>query len=103
MCSDVLHPDDVMSTLLCNICMGPGWSVCNREEVLQSITDTQQKPELIAGKAIEWLSDPQKLERQKEAQRKALSRMQGKGHSSAEISADAILSVARGQAVLPQE
>ena len=77
--------------------------VSDDQEIVPEFVQTQQKPELIAGKAIEWLSDPQKLERQKEAQRKALSRMQGKGHSSAEISADAILSVARGQAVLSQE
>ncbi|MEZ5984454.1 MAG: lipid-A-disaccharide synthase [Hyphomonas sp.] len=77
--------------------------VSDDREIVPEFVQTQQKPELIAAKAIEWLEDPKLLEAQKVAQREALARMQGDGHSFADISADAILSVARGQAVLPQE
>jgi lipid-A-disaccharide synthase len=75
--------------------------VSDDREIVPEFVQTQQKPELIAAKAIGWLEDPKLLETQKVAQREALARMQGDGHSSADISADAILSVARGQAVLP--
>ena len=75
--------------------------VSDDHEIVPEFVQTQQKPELIAAKAIGWLEDPKLLEAQKVAQREALARMQGDGHSSADISADAILSVARGQAVLP--
>ena len=75
--------------------------VSDDREIVPEFVQTQQKPELIAAKAIGWLEDPKLLEAQKVAQREALARMQGDGHSSADISADAILSVARGQAVLP--
>jgi lipid-A-disaccharide synthase len=77
--------------------------VSDDQEIVPEFVQTRQKPELIAETAIKWLKDPELLEAQKHAQRAALARMQGDGASSADISADAILSVARGQAVLSQK
>ena len=77
--------------------------VSDDQEIVPEFVQTKQKPELIADTAIRWLKEPQLLENQKQAQNEALARMRGDGHSSADIAADAILSVARGQAVLPQE
>ena len=73
--------------------------VSDDREIVPEFVQTRQKPDLIAGKAISWLTDPRVLAEQKEAQRQALARMQGEGRSSAEISADAILSVACGEVV----
>jgi len=77
--------------------------VSDDQEIVPEFVQTKQKPELIAGTAIKWLKDPVLLDKQRQAQKVALSRMEGNGHSSADIAADAILSVARGQAVLTQE
>jgi lipid-A-disaccharide synthase len=77
--------------------------VSGDQEIVPEFVQTKQKPELIAETAIKWLKDPQLLDKQKQAQGEALARMQGDGDSSADIAADAILSVARGQAVLTQE
>lgn len=77
--------------------------VSDDQEIVPEFVQTRQKPGFIAETAIEWLKEPQRLETQKQAQKAALDRMRGGGHSSAEIAAAAILSVARGQAVLPQK
>ena len=77
--------------------------VSDDQEVVPEFVQTRQKPELIAAMAISWLRDPERLERQKLAQRAALARMQGEGPSSADISAETILSVARGEGMVPQE
>lgn len=77
--------------------------VSDDREIVPEFVQTRQKPELIAGKALGWLKNPQKLADQKAAQRQALARMQGGGGSAAEISAAAILSVARGEGVGAQE
>jgi len=77
--------------------------VSDDQEIVPEFIQTRQTPELIADTAISWLKDPQLLATQSEAQRKALARMQGEGRSSAEISADAILSIARGEAVRAEE
>ena len=77
--------------------------VSDDQEIVPEFVQTKQKPELIAAPAIAWLNDPEALEKQREAQRAALARMRGEGHSSADIAADAILSAARGQRMLPQE
>ncbi|HPF22147.1 MAG: lipid-A-disaccharide synthase [Hyphomonas sp.] len=77
--------------------------VSDDREIVPEFVQTRQKPDLIAQKALSWLRDPQALEAQKVAQRAALARMQGEGRSSAEISAEAILSVARGEIVRAKE
>lgn len=77
--------------------------VSDDREVVPEFVQTRQKPDLIAQKALSWLKNPQGLEAQKIAQREALARMQGEGRSSAEISAEAILSVARGEVVRAKE
>jgi lipid-A-disaccharide synthase len=77
--------------------------VSDDREVVPEFVQTRQKPDLIAQKALSWLKNPQVLEAQKIAQREALARMQGEGRSSAEISAEAILSVARGEVVRTKE
>ena len=68
--------------------------VSDDEEIVPEFVQTRQKPELISEKAISWLRDPAALGKQKEAQKLALERMRGDGASAAEISAEAILSVA---------
>ena len=77
--------------------------VSDDQEIVPEFVQTRQKPDLIAETAIQWLSEPKRLQAQKEAQQAALVRMQVGGHSSAEIAAATILSVARGQVVLTQE
>ncbi|KCZ48261.1 hypothetical protein HY17_17350 [Hyphomonas sp. CY54-11-8] len=77
--------------------------VSDDQEIVPEFVQTRQKPELIADTAIKWLKYPELLDTQRQAQKEALARMQGGGHSSAEIAADAILSVARRRAVIPQE
>jgi lipid-A-disaccharide synthase len=77
--------------------------VSDDQEIVPEFIQTRQTPDLIANTAISWLKDPRLLATQREAQRGALARMLGQGRSSAEISADAILSVARGEAVRPEE
>jgi len=69
------------------------------QEVVPEFVQTQQKEELIAEKALTWLENPAELARQRDAQRRALLRMQGPGVPAAEISADVILSIARGKSV----
>ncbi|MCA8900161.1 MAG: lipid-A-disaccharide synthase [Hyphomonas sp.] len=68
-------------------------------EVVPEFVQTRQKGEFIAAKALEFLRDPALLQAQREAQRAALARMQVDGASSADISADTILSIARSAAV----
>ena len=77
--------------------------VSDDQEIVPEFVQTRQKPELIADTAIKWLKYPELLDTQRQAQKEALARMQGGGHSSGEIAADAILSVARRRAVIPQE
>jgi len=69
------------------------------QEVVPEFVQTQQKEELIAEKALTWLENPAELARQRDAQRRALLRMQGPGVPAAEISADVILSIARRKSV----
>ncbi len=77
--------------------------VSDDQEIVPEFVQTRQKPGLIAETAIQWLRDPKRLQAQKDAQQAALVRMQVGGHSSAEIAATTILSVARGQVMLTQE
>ena len=77
--------------------------VSDDREVVPEFVQTRQKPDLIAQKALSWLKDPEALADQKVAQREALQRMRGERRSAAEISADAILSVARGERVLAEK
>ena len=77
--------------------------VSDDQEIVPEFVQTRQKPELIAETAIKWLKYPELMDTQRQAQKEALARMQGGGHSSAEIAADAILSVARRRAVISQE
>jgi lipid-A-disaccharide synthase len=77
--------------------------VSDDQEIVPEFVQTRQKPELIAETAIKWLKYPEFMDTQRQAQKEALARMQGGGHSSAEIAADAILSVARRRAVISQE
>lgn len=77
--------------------------VSDDTEIIPEFVQTRHKPELIAQKAISWLKDPQLLAEQRAAQHVALERMQGEGRSSADISAEAILSVARREVVGAKE
>jgi len=77
--------------------------VSDDSEIVPEFVQTRQRPELISEQAVAWLKDPATLEKQKEAQRRALERMRGNGASAAEISAEAILSVARSGIVGMQE
>ena len=77
--------------------------VSDDKEIVPEFVQTRQKPELIAEKAIAWLKDPAALAKQKAVQNAALDRMRGDGPSAADISAEAILSVARSGAVSAQE
>ena len=60
--------------------------VSDDQEIVPEFVQTRQKPGLIAETAIQWLSEPKRLQAQKEAQQAALVRMQVGDHSSAEIS-----------------
>lgn len=77
--------------------------VSDDQEIVPEFVQTQQRQDLIANTAISWLMDPKLLAAQSEAQRMALARMQGEGRSSAEISADTILSVARDEMMSPEK
>ena len=77
--------------------------VSDDSEIVPEFVQTRQRPELIAEQSIAWLKNPAALGKQKEAQREALDRMRGDGASAAEISAEAILSVARSGIVSLQE
>ena len=77
--------------------------VSDDSEIVPEFVQTRQRPELIAEQSIAWLKNPAALGKQKETQREALDRMRGDGASAAEISAEAILSVARSGIVGLQE
>lgn len=60
--------------------------------IVPEFVQTRQKPELIAAKAIRWLSDPEALSAQRASQQVALRRLQKEKTPAAEIAAGAILS-----------
>lgn len=62
------------------------------QSVVPEFVQTRQKPELIAEQAIEWLSNPRKLDLQRQAQAAALRKLQNEEAPAAEIAARAILS-----------
>ena len=65
--------------------------VSDDEEIVPEFVQTQQKPELIASQALQWLTDPDALAEQRAEQQIALSRMKEGDRDAAEIAAEVIL------------
>ena len=65
--------------------------ISDDQEIVPEFVQSRMQPELIAGKAAEWLSSPDLLARQRNAQSQALARMGQGGGMSAEIAADIVL------------
>tara|TARA_R110000787_G_scaffold20065_8_gene59703 strand:- start:13836 stop:14993 length:1158 start_codon:yes stop_codon:yes gene_type:complete len=65
--------------------------VSDDEEIVPEFVQTQQKPELIAARALQWLTDPAALADQRAEQQIALSRMKEGDRDAAEIAAEVIL------------
>lgn len=72
--------------------------VSDDQEIVPEFVQTRQKPELIAGKAEEWLSAPGALAAQRAAQQAALDQMREGGRDAAEIAADIVLKEASQRA-----
>ncbi len=60
-------------------------------EIIPEFVQTRQKAELIAEKALEWLSNPAELVAQRDRQRTALKALVRDGKPAAEIAADALV------------
>ncbi|MEH6410729.1 MAG: lipid-A-disaccharide synthase [Hyphomonas sp.] len=65
--------------------------ISDDQEIVPEYVQTQQKPELIAARALYWLTNPDVLAEQRAAQQIALSRMREGDRDAAEIAADVIL------------
>ncbi|WP_341197258.1 lipid-A-disaccharide synthase [Hyphomonas chukchiensis] len=65
--------------------------VSDDQEIVPEFVQTQQKPELIAARALQWLTDPDALADQRAEQQIALSRMKEGDRDAAEIAAEVIL------------
>ena len=65
--------------------------VSDDQEIVPEFVQTQQKPELIAARALQWLTDPEALADQRAEQQIALSRMKEGDRDAAEIAAEVIL------------
>jgi lipid-A-disaccharide synthase len=65
--------------------------VSDDEEIVPEFVQTQQKPELIASQALQWLTNPEALAEQRAEQQIALSRMKEGDRDAAEIAAEVIL------------
>jgi lipid-A-disaccharide synthase len=65
--------------------------VSDDEEIVPEFVQTQQKPELIASEALNWLTNPEALADQRAEQQIALSRMKEGDRDAAEIAAEVIL------------
>ena len=65
--------------------------VSDDQEIVPEFVQTQQKPELIAARALHWLTDADALAEQRAAQQIALSRMKEGDRDAAEIAAEVIL------------
>ncbi len=67
--------------------------ISDDREIVPEFVQSRMQPDLIAGKAAEWLSSPDLLCAQRQAQASALSRMTGGQRKCADIAADIILQV----------
>ncbi|MEQ8299188.1 MAG: lipid-A-disaccharide synthase [Hyphomonas sp.] len=65
--------------------------ISDDQEIVPEFIQTQQKPDLIAARALYWLTNPDVLAEQRAAQQIALSRMKEGDRDAAEIAADVIL------------
>jgi lipid-A-disaccharide synthase len=65
--------------------------ISDDQEIVPEYVQAQQKPELIAARALYWLTNPDILAQQRAAQQIALSRMREGDRDAAEIAADMIL------------
>jgi len=65
--------------------------ISDDQEIVPEYVQTQQKPEMIAARALYWLTNPDVLAEQRAAQQIALSRMREGDRDAAEIAADVIL------------
>lgn len=71
--------------------------VSDDTEIVPEFVQTQQQPDLIAAKALSWLSSPGALATQKKMQDQALERMREGSRDSAEIAAAVILEEAKAR------
>lgn len=65
--------------------------ISDDQEIVPEFVQTQQTPDLIAARALYWLTNPDVLAEQRAAQQIALSRMKEGDRDAAEIAADVIL------------
>ncbi|MBU1289565.1 MAG: lipid-A-disaccharide synthase [Alphaproteobacteria bacterium] len=65
--------------------------VSDDQEIVPEFVQTEQKPELIAARALHWLTDAGALAEQRAKQQIALSRMKEGDRDAAEIAAEVIL------------
>ena len=72
--------------------------VSDDRDIVPEFVQTRQKPGLIAATALDWLSHPEKLKAQIQAQEAALDRMREAGRDAADIAASVILEEAAGRA-----
>ncbi|KCZ94383.1 lipid-A-disaccharide synthase [Hyphomonas johnsonii] len=69
--------------------------VSDDTEIVPEFVQTKQTPDLIAARALNWLTDPAALAEQRAAQQIALSRMREGDHDAADIAARVVLEEAR--------
>ena len=65
--------------------------ISDDQEIVPEFVQTQQRPDLIAARALYWLTNPDVLAEQRAAQQIALSRMKEGDRDAAEIAAEVIL------------
>jgi lipid-A-disaccharide synthase len=65
--------------------------ISDDQEIVPEFVQTKQTPDLIAARALYWLTNPEILAQQRAAQQIALSRMKEGDRDAAEIAADVIL------------